>query len=60
MKHTSAILKEEKNMLWGKGLLAVDTPKSLLRAVFYYNRKWLFEGWEGTLSPECVSNCSSQ
>lgn len=41
VKHTSVISKGEENMLWEKGVLGVDTPESLLRAVFYYNGKCL-------------------
>ena len=35
VKQTSVITKEEENALWEKGVLSVDTPKTLLRAVFY-------------------------
>ena len=41
VKHTSVISKEEENKLWEEGVIGVDTPTSLLRAVFYYNGKSL-------------------
>ena len=37
VKHTNLITKEEDNALWEHGVLGVDTPEPLLRAVFYYN-----------------------
>ena len=39
VKHTSIISKEEENLLWEKGVMGVDKPESLLRAVFFYNGK---------------------
>ena len=33
--------KGGRNMLWEKGVLGIDTPESLLQAVFYYNGKCL-------------------
>ena len=38
-KHTPIITKEEENCLWDQGVIGVETPESLLRAVFYYNGK---------------------
>ena len=39
-KHITAIItKEEENLLWDQGAVGVETPESLLRAVFYYNSK---------------------
>ena len=39
VKHASIVSKDEANVLWEQGVLGIDTPKSLLRAVFYYNGK---------------------
>ena len=41
MNHTSVISTDEECKLWEEGVLGVDTPESLLRAVFYYNGKSL-------------------
>ena len=38
-KHTEIITKDEENLLWASGVLGLDTPKSLLNTVFYYNGK---------------------
>ena len=40
VKHTSVISKDEENKLW-EGVIGVDMPTSLLRAVFYYTGKSL-------------------
>lgn len=37
-KQTEAFSKEEEDQLWTSGALAMDTPKGLLRAVFFF--KW--------------------
>ena len=35
-KHITAIItKEEENLLWDQGAVGVETPESLLRAVFF-------------------------
>ena len=39
VKRTSTISKEEENLLWEKGVMGVNTPESLFRAVFFYNGK---------------------
>lgn len=39
VKHTNLITKGEDNALCEHGVLGVDTPEPLLRAVFYYNGK---------------------
>ena len=39
VKHASIVSKDEANVLREQGVLGIDTPKSLLRAVFYYNGK---------------------
>ena len=36
---TEGISHEEENRLWESGVLNTDTPKGLLRAVFFYNGK---------------------
>ena len=41
VNHTSVISTDEECKLWEEGVLGVDTPESLLRAVFYYNGKSL-------------------
>lgn len=38
-KHTEGISSADKDHLWESGILNVDTPKGLLRAVFFYNGK---------------------
>ena len=38
-KHTEIVTKDEENILWASGVLGLDTPRSLLNAVFYYNGK---------------------
>ena len=35
--HTESISNEEEDLLWDSGVLNTDTPKGLLRAVFYYS-----------------------
>ena len=37
--HTESISSEEESELWASGVLNIDTPKGLLRCVFYYNGK---------------------
>lgn len=37
--HTQSIAPDEKNQLWSTGVLNVETPKGLLKAVFFYNGK---------------------
>ena len=39
VKHTSLVSKQEENALWEQGVLGLDSPLSLLRAVFFYNGK---------------------
>jgi hypothetical protein len=41
VKHTNVIMKEEEDELWDKGVLGLDTPESLLRALFFSNGKSL-------------------
>lgn len=36
VRHTSIISAEEEDKLWDNGILGIDTPKSLQRAIFYY------------------------
>ena len=36
VRHTAIISEEEEAKLWEKGILCVDNPKSLQRAVFYF------------------------
>ena len=36
VNHTSIITTKEEDELWKKGVLGVDTPECLLRAIFYY------------------------
>ena len=38
-KHTEGISNDEEKLLWDTGVLNSDTPKGLLRAVFFYNGK---------------------
>ena len=52
VRHTPIILEEEEAKLWEYGLLGVDNPKSLQRAVFYFvGKRFCIRG--GALS--CVS-----
>ena len=37
--HTESISPDEENQLWSTGVLNVETPKGLLRAIFFYNGK---------------------
>uniref|UniRef100_A0A1X7TT57 DUF3504 domain-containing protein n=1 Tax=Amphimedon queenslandica TaxID=400682 RepID=A0A1X7TT57_AMPQE len=37
--HTETITSEEEDTLWETGVLNIDSPKGLLRCVFYYNGK---------------------
>ena len=37
--NTETISSEEENQLWASGVLNVDSPKGLLRSVFYFNGK---------------------
>ena len=37
--HTEGISPEDEDLLWSSGVLNVETPLGLLRAVFYYNGK---------------------
>ena len=37
--HTESISSEEERQLWTTGALNIDTPKGLLRCVFYFNGK---------------------
>ena len=39
VKHASVITREEENLLWEQGVLNLNTPLGLLRAVFYSNGK---------------------
>ena len=38
-KHAEEISNDEEKLLWDTGVLNSDTPKGLLRAVFFYNGK---------------------
>ena len=38
-KCTETFTKEEENQLWESGVLGIDNPTSLLRAVFFSNGK---------------------
>ena len=38
-KHAEIITKEEEQKLWESGVMGIGDPKSLLRAIFYYNGK---------------------
>ena len=46
VKHASVITREEENLLWEQGVLNLNNPLGLLRAVFYSNGKVFFL-WEG-------------
>ena len=37
--NTETISSEEENQLWASGVINVDSPKGLLRSVFYFNGK---------------------
>ena len=37
--HAETITPDEEDTLWETGVLNIDTPKGLLRCVFYYNGK---------------------
>ena len=39
VKHASIISSDEENMLWEKGVLDIDNPRTLLSAVFFCNGK---------------------
>ena len=39
VQHTDPVTMDEENHLWKAGILGVDTPKQLLRSVFFYNGK---------------------
>ena len=45
VKHASVISLEEEEALWEQGILGCDSPKSLLRAVFYLNGKKFLPSW---------------
>ena len=45
IRHTAIISEEEEAKLWKKGILGVDNPKSLQRAVFILLVKVLYSWW---------------
>ena len=51
--HCEGISIEEEDKLWSSGVLNTDTPKGLLRVVFYYNG--LLERRSGAQRPSCFS-----
>jgi len=40
-KETPALLSDEENQLWESGIISLDNPAGLLRALFFYNGKKL-------------------
>ena len=47
--HTEGISNEEENRLWTSCVMNTNTPKGLLRAVFFLQREmFLFKGWTRT------------
>ena len=35
----------QEDVLWNNGILSLDNPIGLMNAVFFYNKKFLLEGW---------------
>jgi hypothetical protein len=56
VRHTSVFTAEEENALWSAGVLGINNPKSLQRAIFFYiGKRFCVRGGEEQhrLGPSC-------